>query len=158
MISSIIKGQILKDKMLYVVNQLLRSQGYASFKVRNDLQIGERRCPFLIKRDSTKKKFQNFLDKYPQFTDFCFALKTDTVKKRKNVLRQCIEKQRTTKKRKMSYKTVLCVTKGDIFQRAYLPASQKDSRKNTNKKTTDANSDNYSTTVFPQTRLRSLKF
>ena len=36
-LSSIIKGQILKDKMFLVLNQVLRTKGFASFKVRHDI-------------------------------------------------------------------------------------------------------------------------
>lgn len=158
-ISSQTKRLILKDKKLYVLNQVLRSQGYATFKVCNDVQIGGGRCPFSIKRYSTKKKFQNFLETYPQFIEFCSSLKTDTVKERRRVLGQCIAKWRTSKKRKMTYKTVLYVSKGDIFQRAFSPASQKDHSKNTNKTTIDVSSitNNYSNTVFPSNSIKKLE-
>ena len=64
-LSERIKRLIQKDPQLYVVNQVLKSLGFATLGLTRDQWIGGGKCPFTL-RDSTKKRCQAFIANFPQ--------------------------------------------------------------------------------------------
>ena len=90
-LSERIKRLIQKDPQLYVLNQVLKSWGFAALRLTRDQWIGGGKCPFNL-RDSTKKRFQAFKANFPQYSKFVSTQKIGTVTERKQVLKECQKK------------------------------------------------------------------
>ena len=81
------------------------------------------RCPF-TKQDSTKARFEKFLKDYPEFSDFASTQVTRTVSDRKKVIDKCQKNWRAaSKRRRMSYRHMIKVSVGDLFERIFSPVN-----------------------------------
>ena len=84
--------------------------------------ISAGRCPFTTK-DSTRKRFEDFKLNFPEFKEYIETQNESTVSARKKILQECRKKWRLSKKRRMLYKIIIKISKGDIFHRAFSPAT-----------------------------------
>ena len=113
----------MKDAKIYVLNRVLSAWGFCNVRVKHNMWLGSGRCSF-TKRDTTKKKFKEFLKNYPEFAETVSAMAVETVSDRKRVIGICQENWRQARKRrKMSYCYMIIVTAGNLFKRAFSAAS-----------------------------------
>ena len=77
------------------------------------------RCPF-TKKDSTKARFEKFLNDFPEYSNFASTQSTSTVADRKKAIDKCQKNwRRASKRRRMSYRHIISVSVGDLFDKAF---------------------------------------
>lgn len=95
--------------------------GFARIKRKQQTYLPNGKCPF-TKRDSTKARFQKFVDDNPQYSAIVRAHPANTVSQRKEIISLCQAIWRNTRNHlKRKYIYVLTVSKKDLFQRVFSP-------------------------------------
>lgn len=118
-----VKASIERDPQMHILNRLLKTWGFCSVKVTHSEYVSLGRCPF-TQRDSTKARFERFLENNPQFAEFVSTQATTTVADRKKVISLCQGKWRSSRdRRKRSYCHILYTGKGDLFKRVFSPVT-----------------------------------